>query len=221
LETLEGELPLDAPKAPKAPLNSVTELAAQLATRREFAGIEVGIMHGRLSADAKEDAMTRFADGRAPVLVATTVIEVGVDVPAATAMVVMDADHFGISQLHQLRGRVGRGAAPSVCLLVSRAEEGTVAAERLSALASTTDGFELAEKDLELRREGDVLGVAQSGGRNSLRLLRVVRDAEIISQARADAVALVAADPDLAAHPALASAIDAWLGEREEFLEKN
>src|SRR5690606_12681114 len=181
----------------KAPLNSVTDVAAMLAARADFAGINVGIMHGRLSADAKDDAMARFADGRAPVLVATTVIEVGVDVPAATAMVVMDADHFGISQLHQLRGRVGRGAEPSVCLLVSRAEEDSVAAERLAALAGTTDGFELAEKDLELRREGDVLGVAQSGGRNSLRLLRVVRDADLISQARVDAVALVVADPDL------------------------
>ncbi len=219
--TATGELPLDVPAAPRPALQSVTEVAAMLAARPDFSDMQVGVMHGRLSTEAKDDAMARFADGRAPVLVATTVVEVGVDVPAATAMVVLDADHFGISQLHQLRGRVGRGAAPSVCLLVSRAEEGTVAAERLAALAATTDGFELAEKDLELRREGDVLGVAQSGGRNSLRLLRVVRDAEVISQARADAVALVATDPDLAAHPALASAIEAWLGEREEFLEKN
>ena len=221
IEEPEDQLPLQAPAAQRPALQSVTEVAAMLAARSDFAGIEIGVMHGRLSTEAKDDAMARFADGRAPVLVATTVVEVGVDVPAATAMVVLDADHFGISQLHQLRGRVGRGSAPSVCLLVSRAEEGTVAAERLAALASTTDGFELAEKDLELRREGDVLGVAQSGGRNSLRLLRVVRDAEVISQARADAVALVAADPDLTTHPALASAIEVWLGEREEFLEKN
>lgn len=221
IEEPEDQLPLQAPAAPRPALQSVTEVAAMLAARPDFAGIEMGVMHGRLSTEAKDDAMARFADGRAPVLVATTVVEVGVDVPAATAMVVLDADHFGISQLHQLRGRVGRGSAPSVCLLVSRAEEGTVAAERLAALASTTDGFELAEKDLELRREGDVLGVAQSGGRNSLRLLRVVRDAEVISQARADAVALVATDPDLTAHPALASAIEVWLGEREGYLEKN
>lgn len=136
-------------------------------------------------------------------------------------MVVLDADNFGISQLHQLRGRVGRSTLPSLCLLVSRAQEGSIAAERLAALAATTDGFELAEKDLELRREGDVLGVAQSGGRNSLRLLRVVQDGEVIARARAAADAVVAADPGLDAHPALAAAIKEMLGEREEFLEKS
>jgi ATP-dependent DNA helicase RecG len=144
-----------------------------------------------------------------------------VDVPEATIMVVLDADNFGMSQLHQLRGRVGRSELPSVCLLVSRAPEGSLAAERLAALAATSDGFELAEKDLELRREGDVLGVAQSGGRNSLRLLRVVQDGDIIARARADADVVVAEDPSLGAHPALATAIDSMLGEREGFLDKN
>ena len=166
-------------------------------------------------------AMARFASGEAPVLVSTTVIEVGVDVPEATAMVILDAQHFGISQLHQLRGRVGRGSEPSICLLVSHAEEGTLAHERLSALAATTDGFVLAERDLELRREGDVLGAAQSGGRNSLRLLRVVKDAAVIEQAREEAVALVAADPTLATHPELAAAIADMLDpEREKYLER-
>ena len=135
-------------------------------------------------------------------------------------MVVLDADRFGISQLHQLRGRIGRGSAAGVCLLVTGAEEGTLAAERLAALAATTDGFELAEKDLELRREGDVLGAAQSG-RSSLRLLRVVRDAEVIETARQDARSIVEQDSSLERHPALASAIGAWLEpEREEFLER-
>ena len=124
-------------------------------------------MHGRLSGEDKDAAMEAFASGRTPVLVSTTVIEVGVDVPQATAMVVLDAERFGISQLHQLRGRVGRAASPGVCLLVTRAEEGTIAHERLTALVATTDGFELAEKDLELRREGDVLGSAESGGLRS------------------------------------------------------
>lgn len=205
----------------KEPLNSVSETAAMLGGRPELAGVGIGIMHGRLSADAKEAAMARFASGETPVLVSTTVIEVGVDVPDATVMVVLDADHFGISQLHQLRGRVGRAGYDSLCLLVSRAEAGTVAHERLEALAATTDGFELAEKDLELRREGDVLGAAQSGGRNSLRLLRVVRDAAVIDAARIDARELVAKDPDLADFPALARAIEDWLApEREDYLER-
>ena len=191
-----------------------------LADRAELAGIGISLMHGRLSPDEKDIAMARFASGETPVLVSTTVIEVGVDVPQATAMVVLDADRFGISQLHQLRGRIGRGSMPGVCLLVTSAEEGTLAHERLTALAATTDGFELAEKDLELRREGDVLGAGQSG-RSSLRLLRVVRDAALISKARDHAREVIAADPSLDDHPALASAIRDWLGEsQEEFLER-
>jgi ATP-dependent DNA helicase RecG len=174
-----------------------------------------------MTPDEKDRALTAFAAGEAPVLVATTVVEVGVDVPAATGMVVLDADHFGLSQLHQLRGRVGRGAAPGVCLLVSGAAEGSPAQARLEALAATTDGFEVAAADLELRREGDVLGAAQSGVASSLRLLRVTKDAALIERARTDARGMVAADPELERHPALAAAIDAMLaGDREEFLDR-
>ncbi len=215
--------PLDEPEGSpqKPPLASVTQVAAMLDNRPELAGVRIGIMHGRLAADAKDAAMAAFAEGQAPVLVSTTVIEVGVDVPQATVMVVLNAERFGISQLHQLRGRVGRSALPGLCLLVSHAEPGSVPRERLDALAATTDGFELAEKDLELRREGDVLGAAQSGGRNSLRLLRVVRDGDLIDAARTIANDLVSADPELMDAPALASAIDAWLGpEREDYLER-
>ncbi|WP_062525724.1 ATP-dependent DNA helicase RecG [Demequina rhizosphaerae] len=226
------EVPLDALEAddaaaggdasPRPPLAAVLEVAEALRAAPALAGLDVGVMHGRLSSDEKDTAMRRFASGEAPVLVATTVIEVGVDVPEATAMVVLDAQHFGISQLHQLRGRVGRGDRASLCLLVSHAEDGTVAHERLAALAATADGFELAEKDLELRREGDVLGAAQSGGRNSLRLLRVVRDAGLIEEARAEAAALVADDPSLGAHPALADTIADMLDdEREDFLSRS
>jgi ATP-dependent DNA helicase RecG len=220
MDDSDGGLALDGDESQRPPLAAATEVAAMLAQRPELSGVRVGLMHGRLSADEKDAAMARFASGETPVLVSTTVIEVGVDVPEATAMVVLDADRFGISQLHQLRGRVGRSTASGVCLLVTSVEEGTLAYERLTALAATTDGFELAEKDLELRREGDVLGAAQSG-RSSLRLLRVVRDAELIAGARDDARSLVESDPTLERHPALASAIGAWLGEeQEEFLER-
>ncbi|WP_084126024.1 ATP-dependent DNA helicase RecG [Demequina sp. NBRC 110054] len=207
--------------AERPPLAAATQVVDMLRARPELAGVGVGLLHGRMGSDDKDDAMAAFASGATPVLVSTTVVEVGVDVPEASVMVVMDAQHFGISQLHQLRGRIGRGGLPGVCLLVTHAEEGTVAAERLAAVAGTTDGFELADKDVELRREGDVLGTAQSGGRNSLRLLRVVRDAKVIAEARDDAKGLVAEDPALASHPALAAAIDEWLGEeREQFLER-
>jgi len=215
----DDTLPLEETKE-RPPLAAATEVAAMLAERPELAGVSIGLMHGRLGADDKDAAMARFAAGDAPVLVSTTVIEVGVDVQEATAMVILDADRFGISQLHQLRGRVGRGTAPGVCLLVTSVEEGTIAHERLAALVASSDGFELAEKDLELRREGDVLGAGQSG-RSSLRLLRVVRDAAVISSARDDAREVIAEDPTLERHPALASAIRGWLGEeQEEFLER-
>ena len=214
------DLAEDPEEGGKRALTAVTELAARLSQEPVLAGISIGVLHGRMSPEAKDVAMAAFATGAAPVLVATTVIEVGVDVPQATLMVIMDADHFGISQLHQLRGRVGRGSLPGLCLLVSHAEPATLAAERLEAVAGTTDGFELAEKDLELRREGDVLGSAQSGGRNSLRLLRVVRDASIIAMARDDARALVAQDPTLESWPPLAAALESWLGSREEYLER-
>jgi ATP-dependent DNA helicase RecG len=166
--------------------------------------------------------MRAFAAGEIDVLVATTVIEVGVDVPNASAMVVMDADRFGVSQLHQLRGRVGRGGVPGLCLLVTRAEPDTLARERVEAVASTLDGFELAQKDLELRQEGDVLGSIQSGGRSSLRLLRVAKDGELITEARALAEAVLQDDPTLERHPALRDALDRRLDETSrDFLAKN
>jgi ATP-dependent DNA helicase RecG len=155
------------------------------------------------------------------VLVSTTVVEVGVDVPNATMMVVLDADRFGVSQLHQLRGRVGRGSAPGLCLLVTEAPAGSEPRERLDAVASTLDGFRLAELDLEQRREGDVLGAAQSGRRSHLRLLSLLRDADLIGEARADAEALLDLDPDLDRHPELASMVAALVdSERAEFLQK-
>jgi len=155
------------------------------------------------------------------VLVATTVVEVGVDVPNATMMVVLDADRFGVSQLHQLRGRVGRGSAAGLCLLVTEAEEDTPARARLDAVASTSDGFQLAELDLEQRREGDVLGATQSGRRSHLRLLSLLRDRELIGEARAEAIVLVEADPELDRHPALRDSVAALVDEeRAEYLEK-
>lgn len=188
-------------------------------------GLRVGILHGRLPAEEKQGVMRAFAqqDATSPVevMVATTVIEVGVDVPNATAMVVLDADRFGISQLHQLRGRIGRGGFPGVCLLVTRAAVGTPARARLEAVASTTDGFELARLDLQQRREGDVLGASQAGRHSSLRLLQVLSDARVIEQARADAQELVSGDPELREHPALAQAIaDLVAEDQAEFLEK-
>ena len=183
--------------------------------------LRIGVLHGRLPSDEKDAIMRDFASGGLDVLVATTVVEVGVDVPNATMMVVMDADRFGVSQLHQLRGRVGRGSAPGLCLLVTEVAEGIPARERLTAVASTVDGFRLAELDLEQRREGDVLGATQSGRRSHLRLLSLLRDADVIHDARADAVALVDSDPELDAHPGLAAAVAQLVDEeRAEYLEK-
>jgi ATP-dependent DNA helicase RecG len=205
----------------RKPLRAVVEVADELSRTPALTGVRIGVLHGRLPAAEKDDVMSRFAAGDLQVLVSTTVIEVGVDVPEATVMVVMDADRFGLSQLHQLRGRVGRGAAPGLCLLVSAAPEDSDAATRVSTLAETTDGLRIAQVDLELRREGDVLGASQSGTGSSLRLLRVLRDAEVIVTARDDAVDVVGTDPTLAGHPALAAAIDTWLDPaREEFLER-
>jgi len=186
-----------------------------------LAGLRVEMLHGRLPSDVKDSLMRRFAGGQVDVLVATTVIEVGVDVPNATVMVVMDAERFGISQLHQLRGRVGRGAHAATCLLVTESPESSPSRERVEAVAATLDGFELAGLDLAQRREGDVLGAAQSGRRSRLRLLELLRDGDLIVEARAAATSLVEADPELAAHPALRSAIAAMLDEeRAEYLEK-
>ncbi|WP_354642455.1 ATP-dependent DNA helicase RecG [Kitasatospora camelliae] len=204
----------------KRPPLSVVETAEML-TRGPLAGLRVEILHGRLAPEAKDEVMRRFAAGQVDVLVATTVIEVGVNVPNSTVMVIMDADRFGVSQLHQLRGRVGRGSAAGLCLLVSEMPAASAARARLDAVAGTLDGFELSRIDLEQRREGDVLGQAQSGVKSSLKVLSVLEDEEVIATARTEATRLVAADPELAAHPelrtALASLVDA---ERAEYLEK-
>ncbi|KUL26102.1 helicase-related protein [Streptomyces regalis] len=207
-------------EAEKRPPLAVLEVADQLA-KGPLQGLSVEILHGRMHPDDKDAVMRRFAAGDTDVLVATTVIEVGVNVPNATAMVIMDADRFGVSQLHQLRGRVGRGSAPGLCLLVTEMPEASAARQRLNAVASTLDGFELSRIDLEQRREGDVLGQAQSGARTSLRVLAVIEDEEIIAEARDEAAALVAADPELTQLPGLRTALDALLDEeREQYLEK-
>ncbi|MFE0452557.1 ATP-dependent DNA helicase RecG [Streptomyces sp. NPDC058914] len=207
-------------EAEKRPPLAVLDVADQLA-KGPLQGLGVEVLHGRMPPDDKDAVMRRFAAGDTDVLVATTVIEVGVNVPNATAMVIMDADRFGVSQLHQLRGRVGRGSAPGLCLLVTEMPEASAARQRLNAVASTLDGFELSRIDLEQRREGDVLGQAQSGARSSLRVLAVIEDEEVIAEARKEATAVVAADPELAALPGLRTALDALLDEeREQYLEK-
>ncbi|XUM03879.1 ATP-dependent DNA helicase RecG [Streptomyces venezuelae ATCC 10712] len=207
-------------EAEKRPPLAVLDIAEKLGAG-PLAGLRIAVLHGRMHPDDKDDVMRRFAAGELDVLVATTVIEVGVNVPNATAMVIMDADRFGVSQLHQLRGRVGRGSAPGLCLLVSEMPEASPARQRLNAVATTLDGFELSRIDLEQRREGDVLGQAQSGVRSSLRVLTVIDDEEVIAAAREEATALVLTDPDLTAHPGLRTALDALLSEeREEYLEK-
>ncbi|MEU1875483.1 ATP-dependent DNA helicase RecG [Streptomyces ambofaciens] len=206
--------------AEKRPPLAVLDVAEQLA-KGPLQGLGVEVLHGRMQPDDKDAVMRRFAAGETDVLVATTVIEVGVNVPNATAMVIMDADRFGVSQLHQLRGRVGRGSAPGLCLLVSEMPEASAARQRLNAVASTRDGFELSRIDLEQRREGDVLGQAQSGARTSLRVLAVIEDEEIIAEARQEAAAVVAADPELTGLPGLRTALEALLDEeREQYLEK-
>ncbi|MGW7099129.1 ATP-dependent DNA helicase RecG [Streptomyces sp. NPDC054838] len=204
----------------KRPPLAVLEIAEQL-VKGPLAGLSVEVLHGRMDPADKDDVMRRFAAGEVEVLVATTVIEVGVNVPNSTVMVIMDADRFGVSQLHQLRGRVGRGSAPGLCLLVSEMHEASPARARLAAVAATLDGFELSRIDLEQRREGDVLGQAQSGVRSSLRMLAVIEDEEVIAQAREEATRVVAEDPELTRLPGLRTALDALLDtEREQYLEK-
>ena len=187
---------------------SVEELAPRL-HGSDLAGLRLAMLHGRLSTEEKESTMKAFAGGEIDVLVSTTVIEVGVDVANATIMVVMDADRFGVSQLHQLRGRVGRGTSPGLCLLVTNAIAETPARERLDAVAGTVDGFELSRIDLEQRREGDVLGASQSGTQSHLRLLRVLRDEELIEKARTAAQDLIATSLDLTSYPALKKELNA------------
>ena len=199
---------------------SVEELAPRLATGA-LKGIKLAPLHGKQSAELKEETMAAFSSGEIEVLVSTTVIEVGVDVPNASMMVIMDADRFGVSQLHQLRGRVGRGSVPGLCLLVTAAEEGSPAMERLTAVAGTLDGFELSRIDLDQRREGDVLGRAQSGTKSHLRLLRVLRDEDLIEKARSVSLRLIEDDPTLSSFPTLAHEVSLLKAEESsEFLDK-
>jgi ATP-dependent DNA helicase RecG len=188
----------------------------------QLRGLRLALLHGRMPAEDKSAAMSAFAAGAIDVLVATTVIEVGINVPNATLMVVLDADRFGVSQLHQLRGRIGRGAHPGLCLMLSQLPFGHPALQRLEEVAKTTDGFALAELDLSQRREGDVLGAAQSGRKSQLKLLSLLQDAQLISSARAEAQLVVEADPELADHPGLQEFLwDSFDSERTEFLHKS
>ncbi len=221
-----GEGPEDDSSPPpenesaRRPPLAVTEVLPAL-QQEYLKGLRIEMLHGKMPPEEKDAVMRRFAAGEVDVLVATTVIEVGVDVPNSTVMIIMDADRFGVSQLHQLRGRVGRGSAPGVCLLHTEAVEGSAARERLDAVASTTDGFKLSEIDLEQRREGDILGASQSGKHSHLRLLSLLRDEKLIKEARVEAAELVGEDPDLTTHPALAASVAALVDEdRAEYLEK-
>ena len=214
--------PDNADGIPARPTAAVLTVLEQVRANPLFADRRVEPLHGRMSSDGKDATMRAFAAGQIDVLIATTVIEVGVDVPNASTMVVLDADRFGVAQLHQLRGRIGRGGVPGLCLFVTHAELETPARERVDAVAATLDGFALAQVDLELRREGNVLGRAQSGGRSSLKLLRVARDGELIAEARTLAAEVLDADPTLAEHPALADALASRLDAAEAaFLAKS
>jgi ATP-dependent DNA helicase RecG len=216
----DGDARGDVDESPKSNLASVAEVAAMLEAG-PLHGLRIAQMHGRLAPDDKDAIMRSFAAGDVDVLVSTTVIEVGVDVGNATAMVILDADRFGVSQLHQMRGRVGRGGHPGLCLLVTTAEAGSPARERLEAVASTTDGFELSRLDLEHRREGDVLGTSQSGRRSGLKLLSVIRHEDVIADARAAAEKVVADDPTLEHHPALLAEVERLREtEQADYLEK-
>jgi ATP-dependent DNA helicase RecG len=215
-----GEELLGADDDQRRPMAAV-EVVGPALTEGALSGLRVGVLHGRMVPDEKDRVMRAFAGGDLDVLVSTTVIEVGVDVGNATAMVILDAERFGVSQLHQLRGRVGRGGHPGLCLLVTSAPPGSPARTRLEAVASTSDGFALAELDLELRREGDVLGRQQSGRRSSLRLLSVVRDVDIIEEARSSATRVVELDPGLEEHDRLRDAIEALARRAEtDYLDK-
>lgn len=204
--------------APPRPLHTVVQIAERLAKLPQFQGVRFATLTGRDDDATKQQVMAGFASGETPILVATTVIEVGVDVPQASCIVVFDADRFGLSQLHQLRGRVGRGGTPSWAFLVSQAEPGSLGEQRLAVIRDTTDGSTIAEEDLRLRGAGDVLGDAQSGGKSSLKLLRVVKDAELIVDARERAEALLAEDPELAGEVELAGAVLDFTRGNETYL---
>ena len=209
------EPPTDDGTTPPRTRWGVVQVAEMLSRMPSYESIRVEMLHGKMPSDQKDAVMQAFARGEVDVLAATTVVEVGVDVPNASTMAILEADRFGVSQLHQLRGRVGRGGVPGLCLLVTETLPGSSARERVDAVAATLDGFALAEVDLELRGEGDVLGDAQSGARTSLRLLRVVTDADLIAGARVAAEAVLDADPALTSHPGLAAAIERRVGTDE------
>ena len=204
--------------APPRPLHTVVQIAERLAKLPQFQGVRFATLTGRDDDAIKQQVMAGFASGETPILVATTVIEVGVDVPQASCIVVFDADRFGLSQLHQLRGRVGRGGTPSWSFLVSQAEPGSLGEQRLAVIRDTTDGSTIAEEDLRLRGAGDVLGDAQSGGKSSLKLLRVVKDAELIVDARERAEVLLAEDPELTGEVELAGAVLDFTRGNETYL---
>lgn len=210
-----GEQSLLAPEGAAGPRWGVVQLDEALSTHPTLGGLRRAVLHGRMPSDEKDAVMQAFARGEIDLLIATTVIEVGVDVPNASTMIVLDADRFGVSQLHQLRGRVGRGGVPGLCLLVTEAESDSVARERVDAVAATLDGFALAEVDLELRGEGDVLGAAQAGVRSSLKLLRVVKDAGLIVRARELGEEILLDDPDLARHEGLREAISRRVSDED------
>ncbi|WP_404383889.1 ATP-dependent DNA helicase RecG [Knoellia locipacati] len=219
-ETGAGSDEEGADAAPPRPLASVHRVHADLVANPALEGLRIEILHGRLAPEEKDAVMRDFAAGDIDVLVSTTVIEVGVDVPNASVMVVMDADRFGVSQLHQLRGRVGRGGLPGLCLLV-HAGAGDTPHERLDAVSATTDGFELSRIDLRQRREGDILGSSQHGVRSQLQFLHVLEDEDLIEAAREDAQGVVADDPDLTAHPRLAALVHARVdAEQAAYLER-
>ncbi|WP_289067848.1 ATP-dependent DNA helicase RecG [uncultured Bifidobacterium sp.] len=203
---------------PPRPLHTVVQIADRLAKLPQFQGVRFATLTGRDDDATKQQVMAGFASGETPILVATTVIEVGVDVPQASCIVVFDADRFGLSQLHQLRGRVGRGGTPSWSFLVSQAEPGSLGEQRLAVIRDTTDGSTIAEEDLRLRGAGDVLGDAQSGGKSSLKLLRVVKDAELIVDARERAEVLLAEDPELTGEVELAGAVLDFTRGNETYL---
>ncbi|MFE3291100.1 ATP-dependent DNA helicase RecG [Rhodococcus sp. NPDC059234] len=217
----DDEAPPEKPETKEQPTVAALALFDELRLGA-LATVRTGLLHGRLPSDEKDAVMRDFTAGRIDVLVCTTVVEVGVDVPNATVMVIVDADRFGVSQLHQLRGRVGRGKHQGLCILVTGMRPGSTPFQRLSAVAGTNDGFELAQLDLAQRREGDVLGSAQSGTVTTLRLLSLLDHEDVIESARAFAQRVVAADPELTEHPGLASMVTAALdADRIEFLEKS
>ncbi|MDQ1633000.1 MAG: ATP-dependent helicase RecG, partial [Frankiaceae bacterium] len=211
---------VDEDGAAKRPPLAVVDVVPRL-EGGPLAGLSLDVLHGRLTAEEKDEAMARFVRGETAVLIATTMVEVGVDVPNATVIVILDADRFGISQLHQLRGRVGRGSAASWCFLATDADEGSPVHQRIEAVAGTLDGATLARLDLKTRREGDILGAAQSGRRRSLRLLNLLTDEPLLVNARAEAETLVRSDPELEGQPLLAAAVEDRIGEqRAAYLEK-